>query len=160
MICFDTTILIWGVQGQASSDQEGMIDQTRRYIASLHDANERIMVPTPALMEYLQGFSAAARHQQLGVLQRSFFVPSFDVPAAYLAAGISRKAFSDRVEGSPASRQAVRTDCQIIATAVVHHATRIITNDRKHFGALAKLVPRKIEISGVPEIHEQLSLDP
>lgn len=154
MICFDTMVLIWGVQGEARPSQQAMIDRTRRFIASLREGNEQIMVPTPALAEYLQGFDNEARKRQLTVLEQSFFIPAFDLPAAYLAAGLARE--SRGLEGKAVDRHAIRTDCHIIATAIVHGATRIITNDVDHFQKLAR---DKIPVSEVPDVHEQTNLD-
>lgn len=65
MICFDTMVLIWGVQGWASPGQEELVGRTKRYVTSLARENERIMVPTPALTEYLQHFDDAERKRQL-----------------------------------------------------------------------------------------------
>jgi predicted nucleic acid-binding protein len=151
MICFDTMILVWGVQGAARSAQEEMIERTRRYLRSLQEGNTKIMVPTAALTEYLQGFELEDRKRQLQALERHFVIPAFDLPAAYLAAGLARKA--GNVKGIP--RQTVKTDIQIIATAIVNRAERIITDERAHFEQLAD---GKIEISEVPTIHEQSAL--
>jgi hypothetical protein len=65
------------------------------------------MVPTPTLTEYLVGFDKDARRRQLAVLQRSFVIPAFDVPSAYLAAGLSREART--IETPEHTRQQVRT---------------------------------------------------
>lgn len=155
MICFDTMILIWGVQGAARAGQEVMIDRTRRYIHSLAKTNERIMVPTPALAEYLQHFDDSERRRQLELLQRHFFIASFDLPAAYLAAGLARKATGTE-RPAAVSRQALKTDLQIIATAAVHGATRIVTDERQHFETLAS---GKVPVIDVPDVHEQQPLD-
>lgn len=155
MICIDTMVLIWGVQGVASTGQEAMIDRTRRYIRSLEKENRRIMVPTPALTEFLQNFDDGSRQRQLQVLERHFWIASYDLPAAYLAAGLARKTRdSPRQEGI--SRRAVKTDIQIIATAIVHGATEIITEDLSHFERLAA---DRITVSRVPNVHEQPPLD-
>jgi predicted nucleic acid-binding protein len=150
MICFDTSILIWGVQGAARSGQEEMIDRTRRFIAHLREQNEQIMIPTPALAEYLQGFENEDRKAQLAILERSFVIPAFDMPAAYLAAGLARRAAA--IPRGEIPKQTVKTDLQIIATAIHNRASKIITNERDHFTALAG---DRIEISEVPNIHEQ-----
>ena len=153
MICFDTTILIWGVQGQAKSGQEEMVGRTRRFIESLHEQNEQIMVPTPALAEYLQGVETDDRKKQLAILERSFITPAFDLPAAYLAAGLARKAAALPKGETP--KQTVKTDLQIIATAIHHGATKIITNEKAHF---EKLADGRIAISEVPNLHKQEKL--
>jgi hypothetical protein len=110
------------------------------------------MIPTPALAEYLQGFDNEERKRQLQVLERHFFIPAFNLPAAYLAAGLARAADPSSAE---IPRQSVKTDIQILATAIVNGAARIITADRQHFHQLAG---GRIEVSEVPEIHEQPKL--
>lgn len=82
-------------------------------------------------------------------------IASYDLPAAYLAAGLVRKAGGLKRQGD-VGRQAVKTDFQIIATAVVHGATLLITDENEHFKAIAA---GKIVISGVPDVHEQQPLD-
>lgn len=155
MICIDTMVLIWGIQGAATSGQEPRIDRTRRYIRSLVKTNERIMVPTPALAEYLQAFDDQDRQRQLEVLERGFFIASFNLPAAYLAAGLARKA-SGAERLADVSRQALKTDIQIIATAVVNGASHIVTDERRHFESLSA---GKIQVIDVPDVHEQQPLD-
>jgi hypothetical protein len=59
MICFDTQILIWGVQGTSHPDQASMIERTRHYIAPLEQAKEQVMIPAPVLAEHLVGFEPA-----------------------------------------------------------------------------------------------------
>jgi hypothetical protein len=155
MICFDTMLLIWGVQGQASSQHHEMVSRTKRYIASLAKANQRIMVPTPALTEYLQHFDDLERKRQLELLERHFLIASYNLLATYLAAGLARK--TGRPESSSAvPRQCVKTDYQIIATAAVHGAKLLVTAEQEHFEHLAA---GKIKISGVPDVHEQANLD-
>jgi predicted nucleic acid-binding protein len=160
MICFDTAVLIWGVQGLAGtarteSDRDPMIDRTRRYVASLAGEGTRIMVPTPALAEYLRAFPSRDRRRQIELLDRHFFIAAFDLPSAYLAAGLARRV---REEGAPEglTRQAIEADLQIIATAVVHGARAIVTDEVEH---CERLAAGRIRISAVPEIHEQTALD-
>ena len=53
MICFDTMVVIWGVQGTSKEGQSHMIARTQQYIKYLDKKNEKIIIPTPALTEYL-----------------------------------------------------------------------------------------------------------
>jgi predicted nucleic acid-binding protein len=83
MYCFDTNLLIWGVQGVSTPNRSGMIDRTRRFIASL-PSGDTIMIPSIVLAEYLQGFTdKARREQQLATLQRRFFIPPLIFPALH-----------------------------------------------------------------------------
>lgn len=153
MICFDTMVLVWGVQGAATAGQEEMIDRTRRFIASLRAQNELIMIPTPALAEYLQGFDTEERKRQLQVLERHFFIPAFNLPAAFLAAGLARNVAG---EANPNPRQTVKTDIQIVATAIVSGASRLVTHEKPHF---EKLAAGRLPIIEVPNVAEQKPID-
>jgi predicted nucleic acid-binding protein len=154
MICFDTTVLIWGVQGSARGGAE-IVDRTRRYIDSLAKDNERIMIPTPAVTEYLQVFGPDDRRRQLEILARHFVIQAFDLPSAFLAADIAYKTGAPKVS-KDVTRQAVKTDIEILATALVHGASSLITDNKRHFDKLA--VGRHIKISEVPTVAEQRKL--
>ena len=155
MICFDTAILIWGVQGAARATQTDRIERTRRFIRYLERKKEQVMVPTPALAEYLQHFDDEARSEQLARLQRRFVLPAFDLLAAHLAAQMARKMMRKPRDGG-VPRQALKVDVQIVATAVVHGAKTIYTGDRSAFERIAADTP--VRIAEVPSIEEQREL--
>jgi hypothetical protein len=118
------------------------------------------MIPAPAVSEYLQYFEAEERKRQIKALERHFFLPAFNVPAAYLAAGIAHQRQREG-SGVPAgsSRQAIKTDIQILATAIVNHARLLVTHNLADFEGLAKLAGGRIRISDVPIVHSQQDLD-
>lgn len=89
MICLDTMILILGLQRKAAPKYQHLVERTQRYLKHLDDENETIMIPSPVVAEYLQGFDAAGRARQVTSLQKLFFIPSFDLPSAALAAELS-----------------------------------------------------------------------
>lgn len=155
MICLDTMALIWGVQQTARAGQEAMVERTKRYLRSLSEEDEILMVPAPVAAEYLQGFDDQSRLAQLIALQRYFFTPSFDLPSASLAAELSRKEAVEKLIAT-ADRRCIKVDTQIVATAIVHNADFIVTNDTKAFRAIAA---GRIQISDVPEAPEQSDLD-
>src|SRR5438105_3162599 len=134
MICLDTAPVIWGVQGVARAGQEPMIEKTKRYIAHLDKTGKRIMIPTPVLSEYLMGFNPTEQDAQLRLLERHFFLPSLDVPAAALAAKILQDAEAVPMKKArkKVPRQELRVDAFIIAIAAVHRAEIVISND-EHF---------------------------
>lgn len=154
MICLDTMVLIWGVQGAAQRRQEHMIELTRRFLRALRNEQTTLMIPAPALAEYLQGFPQAKRQAQLAHLEEFFYLPAFDSASAYLAAGLSRQG-SVREAYRAGNRQAVKTDVQIIATAIVHGAQRILTHD---VGDFRRIAGSRIQVTDVPNVHEQLGL--
>jgi predicted nucleic acid-binding protein len=113
-----------------------------------------IMVPAPVAAEYLQGFDDSERKEQLAALDRNFFVPSFDLRAAEIAAELSRRE-DVRDLYDEWDRQKVKTDIQIIAIAIAYGARMIVTDNVKEFRAIAA---GRIAISEVPDVGEQASL--
>ena len=150
MICIDTNVLIWGVQGVARPAQQGMIDRTRRWLAQLARDNEQLMVPSVAVGEYLQGFPAEEQAAQLEVLSGVFFVAAYDARCAALAADLQRIGPAARNE--PGVRVAFRADVQIIATAICHGASQIATGNIEEFRRIAR---DRIQVIDVPETWEQ-----
>lgn len=158
MVCFDTGPIIWGVQGRAKPGQEHMVRRTKRYIRYLADQRKAIMIPAPALAEYLIKFDQKDREQQKKLIEQQFFVPAFDLPAAELAAELEHdSALLKSVKAANGvTRDQLRVDAQIVAIAVVQKAEKIITND-PHLKEIAR---GRIPVEEVPQITDQPSLFP
>ena len=156
MICFDTSVLIWGVQGRARPGQADMVERTRKYIRHLSEKKQQIMVPSPVVQEYLRGFESPLLEEQARLIERSFFVPALDFRAAVLAAQLQPRrdaAPSERAEAI--DRQSVRVDAQVVAIAIANHAEKIISGDPH----LSKLAQGWIPVEDVPSIPEQMKLN-
>lgn len=152
MICFDTPAVIWGVRGVASPGQEGMISRTKKYIKYLEPKKEKIMIPAPALAEYLMGCETPQqRAAEAAEIERHFMVPAFDARAAHKAGEIYNKDLEKAIRASGGCHQCLRTDIMIIAVAIVNNADKIVTSD-SHFLRLAHGLITVIE---VPELDEQ-----
>jgi predicted nucleic acid-binding protein len=149
VICIDTNVLIWGVQGVARPNQLGMIDRTRRYLAHLTREHEQVMVPVVVVGEYLHGFPQDDRDEQLQALSRMFFLPAYDARCAALAAEL--ESVGQAVRGEPGARVAFRADAQIIATAICHGATQIVTGNVTEFRRIAGTRIPVIEVPVIPE---------
>jgi predicted nucleic acid-binding protein len=154
LICIDTNVLIWGVQGTSRPTQTGMIDRTRRWLKQMAKDNEQIMVPSVVVAEYLSGFPIEEQVEQLQVLSRLFFLPAYDARCAALAAELQKAGAPAQRE--PGARVAFKADIQIIATAICHGATLIVTGNVDEYQRVAG---PKIPISDVPEAWEQPDLD-
>lgn len=152
MICLDTMVLIWGLQKSAGPNSQHLIERTQRYLKYLDKENESIMIPSPVIAEYLQGFDSPGRAGQLANLQKLFFIPSFDLPSAALAAELTDKAGMKNVrQNSSESRQALKVDVQIAAIAIVHGATHLVTHNIKDYEAIVGSRIRVIEVPNIPE---------
>ncbi len=156
MICFDTSPVIWGVQGVARPEQSEMIARTRRYIKHLKDQGERIVIPAPVVTEYLAGFPVEEQESQRRAIEDSFVVPAFDLQAAAVAAQLQSdsEALTSMGKMYQVDRRALRIDTQIVAIAITIGAEKIISHDA-HMAALAG---NQIGVEEVPVIHEQAEL--
>jgi predicted nucleic acid-binding protein len=154
VICIDTMIVIWGVQKKARPGQEQMVERTSRWLRSL-PANERLMIPSVAVAEYLQHFKGVEKATQLKALEQVFFVSALDLASAALASELIAKAPKEAMKHLP--RETIKSDCYILATAIVHGAALLVTENRDDF---VKLAGGRIRVEGVPEVPEQLNLVP
>ncbi|HTU22500.1 MAG TPA: hypothetical protein VMG10_30965 [Gemmataceae bacterium] len=154
MICFDTQALIWGVQSTGHSGREDIVARARRYIEWLSKSKTPIMIPAPAVTEYLVAFDPDEQQRQLQVIERSFFVAAFDLPAARMAARIlGRRLEMHRIESDHCvRRQQLKVDVFIVATAIVHHAERLISHDA-HMGKLAE--GTSLQVCEIPDLATQ-----
>lgn len=161
LICFDTPVVIWGVQGVADGSRSFMVERTKRYIESLAGSRTRVMIPSVVAAEYLTGFSSEAeRAAQIVKLERFFFVPPLDAPAATLAATLADNVTTS-VPRPPGWRQSLKADCYIVATAIVHGAATVVTSadECRIFTRIASGRIKVIEVPSVPKQGNLLSDD-
>jgi predicted nucleic acid-binding protein len=156
MICFDTMPIIWGVQGAASQGQGEMIARTMRYIEHLREQRKRIMIPAPALTEYLLAFTPNEQKEQRRVIERNFFVAAYDIPAVEVAAELlgNKELIQEMRKTGNYDKMKVSIDAQIVAIAIVNKAEKIISHDP----GIAKIAQGKIPVEHVPVIHTQLDI--
>ncbi len=152
MICLDTAVLIWGVRGFASRTQEHETVRAERYIRWLALKQKQVLVPTIVLSEYLVGASATEL-QDGTIFEKNFQIVPFDVPAAMIAADLSRDIdlIKTVAKEHHVDRQCLKSDIMIAATAICRQAEKIITSDRD-FRIFERIVAGRIEISAMPEI--------
>lgn len=146
-------VLIWGVQGVSRPSQSAMIERTRRFIEHCDASGEDLMVPSVVIAEYLTPFSSQQKAIQLKELHRRFFVAPLDAAAGVLASELHNKGHAAGSQSG--GRHTLKSDCYIIATAIIHGASSIVTANFKEFRAIAG--PR-IKVEEVPEIPRQLRI--
>jgi predicted nucleic acid-binding protein len=157
MIGLDSHALIWGVQGVSRPGQEGMIERTRRFLRHVRDTNAQVIIPSPALLEYLVGFDQLGQQAQLRVLEERFMIPSFDTESAAIAANILAR--RDVIQGirreHGVDRQSIRTDVMIVAIASQYRVDYLVSHDPHMIplGAIVNLIVRE-----VPDIPRQEEL--
>jgi predicted nucleic acid-binding protein len=154
MICFDTQVLIWGVQSTGHEGREAIVERTRKYIGWLQKHKEQIMLPAPAVTEYLVGFEPDEQQRQLHAIERALLVAAFDMPAAAMAARIlGRRLDMEKIARDHSlRRQKLKVDAFIVATAIIQNVESLVSND-PHMKKLAG--GSSLKVIEVPEITEQ-----
>lgn len=155
MICFDTCVLIWGLQGISNPELEGMPARTARYIDHLDQTEEEIIIPAPVLTEYLAGIkSKSKREEEQNRILETFFVPAIDVPVACLAAELQAKkiASAKRAKDENSKSCELKMEALIAATAIVNKAEALVTDDCSRY---ANLISSQLEVIEVPNLATQ-----
>lgn len=91
MICFDTCILIWGIQDTVDVATNPDIARTREYIKQLDERKEIILLPTPVIAEYLVGIPTTDHHIEIEKFRRFFQVQTLTDQSASIAADLLRQ---------------------------------------------------------------------
>jgi|SRR6185437_3773565 len=135
-VALDATALIYAIEPNACREsQQADAAQVSAFIDWLKVAQgAEIQVPAPAHSEFLAFYAEDVRLRMIALLKRGFVVTPFDeeasVRAANLWSQIGGKAFRKRMKKDfDISKQCVKTDIQIVSTAIVHGAGGIITVD-------------------------------
>jgi predicted nucleic acid-binding protein len=123
-------------------------DRIEKLVDDLHAANERIIIPTPALSEFLV-LAGNDLQQYLAEFsnQPSFRIQPFDLMAAVEVAAMEILAIGKGGKRLPAPAetpwQKLKYDRQIVAISKVHKAHTIYSND-KHVRLIAEDVGIKV----------------
>ncbi len=161
MVVFDATMLSILFSDHASTplDPETrqpvdrVKDRVRLLIDSLDSRTEKILVPTPALSEFLALADSSAPEFLSEINKSSVFkIASFGLRAAVEAAVAYRtdlKRSGDKRAGSRSPWQKVKVDRQVVAIALVEGAHTIFSDD----GDLKKLTAHSsIQVRGVADL--------
>lgn len=140
MVGIDSTVLSLlihpkakaGLDPSTHKPVERLAERVEQLIADLSEQDERILIPTPVLAEFLvlAGKDASAYLDKLSTM-KTFIVQAFDQTSAVEVAALE---LGDRVRGDKrggldAPWQKVKVDRQIVATAKVYEARCIYADD-------------------------------
>jgi len=161
IICLDTNVLIWGVKEQETKGQEKMVKKAKVFLEHIEkDSQTRILVPAIVLAELLLKVPPEIHNMVCNLFQKSYQVIPFDVKAAAVFAKIWQVKKNDNIiktltaEGNTTKNE-LKTDCLIVATAVSRKAARIYSHDSR---ILKKFAEDYIEVCEIPSIHIQEKL--
>ncbi len=159
-ICLDTHVLIWGIREYAPIGQEEMIPKTKGFFEECKNNNTIIMVPSIVVGELLTAVDIQHHAMILNLLSSSFSLPPYDAQASAIFAKLWREKKESGVvkeiqNDLQATRQELKADCMIVATAIARKADVIYSHDAK----LKKFANGSIEVLTIPSIPYQESLE-
>lgn len=161
LVCFDTMIVVWGIQGWANNNQDNMIDRARQAIVKCQEDNHKIIIPSIVLAEILSGIDTEKRKDFHDLVSKNFLVIPFDTLAALEFANLwDNKVNRDKIKSSiddkgiKITRAEMKADLMIISTAKSKKSEFIYSHDEK----LISCAEGIIDVKYLPEIVEQTVL--
>lgn len=160
LICLDSHPLIWGIREHAADGQEDMIYRTKAFFDECRKNNTIMMVPSIVVGELLTGIEPKHHPLIINLLHGSFQILPYDAQASALFAKLWREkkesglvnVIKDELQ---ATRQELKADCMIVATAIAKKAAAIYSHDKK----LRNFANGNIDVREIPALQYQESLD-
>lgn len=151
IVTLDTNVLIWGVKQAATDGQENKIREAQALLVKLAADQHTIALTTMAVAEYLAAFAMRDRLRQRKIIIERFPILPFDQNAMDVAADLlyDKTRLKD-AQGAGGTRQCVKADLAIVATAIAHNVSTIYSEDT----GMAAIAQGKIpvfDLSRVPD---------
>lgn len=161
-ICVDNHVIVWGIRKYAETDQQDMIPRASHFLEECKKKHIEIIVPSIVLGEFLGGIDRKKRYAAMSLFSSGFVVVPYDAMCALRFAELWEKNKETgvikalRAEGI--SRQELKADSMILATAIAHKAKAIYSHD----DGLTKFANGEIEVlelPNLPKMHIQETLN-
>lgn len=155
-ICLDTHILIWGIKEESEPEQEVMVERAKSFLQFLRDRKALVFIPAVVVGELLTGIPEEYHQMTLNLINQGFIIPPYDAQASAIFAKIWRDRNQKNIieelqKKDSATRQELKADCMIVATAIGRGADKIYSHDDK----LSKFANGFIAVELMPVIHRQ-----
>ncbi len=152
MVCLDTQILVWGFIRSATLQRTNMIDRATALIDHLTQIQEHVVVPTIVLAELMMRilpYRHAIFHQRVA---QSFILQPFGAKEAAFFGEIWQSYKGHKamkvLQKIESTRNALKADCMIVATAVASGASCIYSHDDD----IRKIAQGHIAVQEVPDV--------
>lgn len=157
-VCIDNHVLIWGLREHAEVGQEAMIPRTKHFFGECKKNGTSIVVPSVVLGELLTAIDPKVHAMVVNLIRQSFQVAPYDAAAAVAFAQLwqqrKQAGVIEQIRAEGATRQELKADCMIVATAIVHQTKVIYSHDPK----LKKFAGDAIVVMELPKIQVQENL--
>lgn len=158
--CLDNHVLLWGVREVAEPGQEHMILRAKQFFMDAEEQKVRLVIPSVVLGELLSGIEEQHHNLVKNLSLRGFPIPPYDAAAAQAFARLWRQRKADgtttALRQSGATKQELKADCMIVATALAQRCTVIYSHD----GKLKTFAGSEIEVRELPDLPPQQQLLP
>lgn len=159
-VCFDTSILIWGIKGESSHGQDHMVEKARALIKDLEEKKINIAIPAPVVAELTINCSKDEREKYFNDVSRKFKILPFDLKAAKICSEKYNERLNERngqnTEDDPVKmiKAKMKYDILILSIAVSNGIKVIYSHDND----IKKLGNGLIDVRDVPDIPIQTEL--
>lgn len=156
LVCIDTHLLIWGVQKKTDVGQELKINRTLDFFELCKSNDTRIMIPAIVVAEFITGINQSSHNLIVNALSGGFNIIPFDAPAAVKFAQLwkenSESGLVEQIKkDEKATRNELKADCMIVASAISRSAEVIFSHDVK----LKRFAEGKIDVKEIPVLQTQ-----
>jgi predicted nucleic acid-binding protein len=160
IVCVDNHALIWGIREHADDGQEVMISRTKAFFEDCRKNKIMIMVPSIVVGELLTAIEPKHYAMIVNLLKSSFQIEPYDAQASALFAKLWREkkesGLVDSIKNElQATRQELKADCMIVATAIAKKAEVIYSHDIK----LKNFANGNIAVREIPTLQYQENFD-
>lgn len=153
--CIDSNIIIWGIKKQAGEGQEEMIARAEQFFFHADEYEDIILIPTMVLAEILAPEPPQIKAKYLEILSKNFVLVPFNEMASLKYAELLYNRFDDvrnMATAADVTKQRMKVDHMIIATAIVNNANAIYSTDQ----GLKSFAQGYIDVRDLPPIKNTL----
>lgn len=153
VVCIDTNVLIWAIQGKAHKSQADMVLRTRALMAHLHKNKTQIVVPAIVFTEFLIGLPEDDQSQSQKIIEDNYEIIPYDTFIALFFNRIWRDI--NKGKNLPeVTRTELKADLMLVATALAVKSECIYSTDKP----LKKIASSFIKIEDMQDISLQTLL--
>lgn len=154
--CIDSNIIIWGIKKQATPGQEEMIERAEHFFSSVDEYEDFLLIPSMVLAEVLAPEPPQIRAAYLDILTKGFIIAPFNEMASLKYAELLYNRFEEirnLASATDTSRQKMKVDHMIVATAIVNNANCIYSTDP----GLKAFAKGYIDVRDLPQKKQNIS---
>lgn len=160
LVCLDNHILIWGIRESATSGQERMVHRAKAFIDDCFSNGTQLVIPSVVMGEMLTDIPAREHQLVINLMVKGFFLAPYDIKAAAVFAKVWKENKDSGLTQSirnelMATRQELKADAMIVATAISLNCEAIYSYDEK----LARFAGNRIPVRKMPELEIQAEME-